>query len=360
MRIQLVAAFALAGCAAYAQEKPASKPQDMNGQMEHMQHDGFMQGGMQHAKAKGVKLDAKTDATTHTITLRIGPMNLPANTSHMKMAQPANLLWTIADAGWLLAYHTKLVDATGAAVPGVVLHHVAFWNENRSDFLCPNKDEHIFGAGGELTDWAQVPGFGYRVEKGDRIRVETMIHNPTPDAYAQAYLEVAIPYLDDGSPAPVKSFYPAWMDVGSCGNSGYDLPAGPSKKVGTVPVKYDGVLLGVGGHMHDYAKLLVLEDSRGKEPVATLAAKTDEHGRLLGMPVELFFQKYPRTGGYALEAGDKLTITATYDNRSGKLLRDGAMGIVVGYFVPNEAGALAGLRHDAKAGLGRQAMSHDH
>ena len=148
-----------------------------------------------------------------------------------------------------------------------------------------------------------MPGFGYRVEKGDRIRIETMIHNPTPTAYQRAYLEVAIPYGDDGSPAPLKNLYPAWMDVGGCGKSGYNLAAGPSKKVGTVPVKYDGVLLGVGGHMHDYAKELVLKDSRSKEPVVTLAAKTDEHGQLIGMPVELFYPKYPRTGGYPLEAG---------------------------------------------------------
>jgi hypothetical protein len=356
MRIQIVAAVALVGCAAYAQEKPRGKPHDMSGPMDHMQHGGFMQGGMQHATAKGVKLDAQTDAAAHTITLRIGPMNLPANTSHMKMAQPPDLVWTIANTGWLLAYHTKLVDAAGGTVTGVVLHHVAFWNENRSDFLCPNKDEHIFGAGGELTDWAQVPGFGYQVQKGDRIRIETMIHNPTPTAYPQAYLEVSIPYLDDASPAPVKNFYPAWMDVGSCGRSGYDLPAGPSKKVGTVSVNYAGVLLGVGGHMHDYAKELVLEDSRSKEPVATLVAKTDEHGRLLSMPVAMFFQ----TGGYALAAGGKLTITATYDNASGKPLRDGAMGIVVGYFVPNDGGALAGLWHEAKVEGGTEGMSRDH
>ena len=131
-----------------------------------------------------------------------------------------------------------------------------------------------------------------------------------------------------------------------------------SDTVGTVPVKYDGVLLGVGGHMHDYAKELVLKDSRSKEPVVTLAAKTDEHGQLIGMPVEMFYPKYPRTGGYPLQVGDKLTITATYNNTSGKLLRDGAMGIVVGYFVPNEPGALAGLRREAKGGM--EAMTHDH
>lgn len=356
MKVGAAAVFALLAVSVSAQQPPPPSPHDMG----HMQHGGFMQGGMKHEMAKGVKLDVNTNAGSHTITLRVGPMNLPANTSHMKMAQPPDLTWTIANSGWLLAYHTKLVDASGEVVPGVVLHHTAFWNENRSDFLCPNKDEHIFGAGGELTDWAAVPGFGYRVEKGDRIRIETMIHNPTPNAYEQAYLEVTIPYAEDASPAPVKNLYPAWMDVAGCGKSGYDLPAGPSKKIGTVPVTYDGVLLGVGGHMHDYAKGLMLEKSHSLGPIATLAAKTDELGQLISMPVKLFFEKYPETGGYALKAGDTLTITATYDNRSGKLLPDGAMGIVVGYFVPRDPQALSALRHEAKAKRDMEAMSHDH
>jgi len=109
--------------------------------------------------------------------------------------------------------------------------------------------------------------------------------------------------------------------------------------------------------MHDYAQQLVLEDARNKEPVATLRAKTDDRGRLLSMPVVTFFQ----TGGYALAAGDQLTITATYDNTSGKLLRDGAMGIVVGYFVPQDPAALSAFRHPARSANHAMAeMSHDH
>ena len=346
---------------ACAAQQPAVSDHDMSKMQHAHTHDGFMQGGMHHAVAQGVTLDAKSDQTSHVIALRVGPMNLPANTSHMKMPQPPDLVWTIPMTGWLLAYHAKLVDAAGNSVPGVVLHHVAFWNENRSDFLCPNKEEHIFGAGGELTDWTQIPGFGYRVEKGDQIRVETMIHNPTAASYEKVFLEISIPYLDDATPAPVKNFYPAWMDVASCGNSSYDLSAGPSKKVGSVPVKYSGMLLGVGGHMHDYAQQLTLEvsgvaRSQVKMPeaetsrtefalankqVAVLPAKVDDQGHLLNIPVVTFFQ----TGGYPIAAGNKLTVTATYNNPTGKLLRDGAMGIVVGYFVPQDLAALNFLRH---------------
>ena len=341
----LFAIFAAYSSSALAQQAPSTTPP----QQSHMrrvneQNPGFMQGGMHHAVMPGVLLDQKIDAAKHIITLRVGPMNLPASTSHMKMPQPADLVWTIPVTGWLLSYHPHLVDAAGNPVSGTVLHHVAFWNENRSDFLCPNKDEHIFGAGGELTDWAQIPGFGYRVQKDDHIRVETMVHNPTHTSYEKTFLQIEIRYLDDASPAPVKNLYPAWMDVGSCGNSGYDLPAGPSEKSGTVGVKYDGVLLGVGGHMHDYAQQIVLENTTHKETIATLKANTDEKGHLLYMPVVTFYV----VGGQPLAAGDQLRITASYNNPTGEPLHQGAMGIVVGYFVPANDAALAPLRHPAK------------
>jgi hypothetical protein len=347
----------LATSIAAAQEKPAEPPAPMDHMHHKMSQGGFMQEGMHHAVAKGVTLEAKIDAASRTTVLRIGPMNLPANTDHMKMPQPPDLTWQIPADEWLLAYTPRLVDANGGAVPGRVLHHVAFWNENRSDFLCPNKEEHIFGAGSELTDWARIPGYGYRAQKGDKIRIETMVYNPTGTSYNNVYLEVKIPYLEStpGALAPVKNVYPAWMDVKSCGNSGYNLAPGKSNMRGIVTVKYDGVLLGVGGHMHDYAKQLTLEDTTKKETVATLDANVDAQGRLDSMPVKTFFQ----TGGYKFSAGDQLQISATYDNTTGKLLRDGAMGIVVGYFVPSEDSAMAALRRNPGA-HDMAEMSHDH
>ena len=339
-----LSASVLAAATAFGQEKPVDTPHDMEHMQHSSEHGGFMQGGMHHALAKGVKLEQKIDG--QTITLRIGPITLPVHTSHMTMPQPPDLEWQIPVDGWLLAYTPKLVDSDGNSVPGIVLHHTAFWNENRADFLCPNKEEHIFGAGGEMTPWMQIPGYGYRVQMGDKIRIETMVHNPTATTYDKVFLEVAIPYQDargETGAAP-KSVYPAWMDVNSCGSSGYDLPAGKSEKTGTVAVKYNGVLLGVGGHMHDYGKQVVLEDTTQKATVAALDAIVDEQGHLLAMPVESFFD----VGGYQFAAGDVLKISATYDNTTGKMLRDGAMGIVVGYFVPADDAAMAGLRREKK------------
>jgi hypothetical protein len=242
-------------------------------------------------------------------------------------------------------------------VPGTLLHNTAFWNENRADFLCSNKEEHIFGAGSEMTDWAEVPGYGYRVQKDDNIRVETMVYNPTATSYDKVYLQVTISYQDANTEAaPRKNVYPAWMDVKSCGNSSYDVPPGKSEKAGVVTVKYDGVLLGVGGHLHDYGREVVLQDVSRKETVATLDAKLNEKGHLESVPVKLFLDQ----GGYKFAAGDVLKISATYDNPTGKLLREGAMGIAVGYFVPNDDAKMAALRRKSVHTHEMAGMSHDH
>jgi hypothetical protein len=336
-------------CAAQQQQNPAPPPSD------HTQHNhgGFMQDGMHHAAAKGVKLEQQVDTANHTVTLREGPITLPANTSHMMMPQPPDVFWSIPLDAFLLSYTPRLVDADGNSVPGTVLHHTAFWNTDRSDFLCPNKEEHIFGAGSELTNWMEIPGYGYRVQKGDKIRIETMVHNPTTTSYDKVYLEVKIPYAD--STASTKGVYPTWMDVQSCRNSGYDLHPGKNENVGTVTVKYNGILLGVGGHMHDYAKQIVLEDTTRKETVATLKANVDEKGQLVSMPVVTFFDR----GGYKFAAGDQLRITANYDNVTGKPLPAGAMGIVVGYFLPADDSAMSALRRKPKPTTRQVAATHE-
>jgi hypothetical protein len=116
------------------------------------------------------------------------------------------------------------------------------------------------------------------------------------------------------------------------------------------------VLLGVGGHLHDYGKQVVLQDATRKETVATLDAKVDAQGRLESVPVKLFLQE----GGYKFTANDVLKISATYDNPTGKLLREGAMGIAVGYFVPADDSRMAALRREAKPSHDMATMSHDH
>ncbi len=315
-----------------------------NAQAQHEHH------GMTHETAAGVKLEVKSDPAQQVMTMRLGPVNLPAHSDHMAVAQPPDLFWVVPFDGWLVAYHPHLVDEAGNAEPGRLLHHVAFWNTRRSDFLCPNKEEHVFGAGGEMNDWPQVPGYGYRVAKGDRIRIETMFHNPTDTDHLKTYLEIRIEYqpVTPGGPVP-KSVYPAWFDVMECRDSAYDLRPGRSITTGEITLRYGGTLLGVGGHLHDYGQQLVLENLTRKEQTAALDAQLDPQGHIISMPVVTFFDRgttaNPGTpgSGYRLNVGERVRVTALYDNQAGKLLPEGAMGIVVGYFLPDNDAQMARL-----------------
>lgn len=294
-----------------------------------------------HQMAAGVKLE-KIQRAANQMTLRLGPLNLPANSDHNAVAQAPDHYWEVPFDGWLTAYHPAIVGEAGDPIPGRVLHHVAFWNTSRSDFLCPNKEEHIFGAGGEMNDWPELPGFGYRVAKGERIRINTMFHNPTDTSYPRAYLEVRVEYQRLGDGPPRKSVYPTWFDVQQCGRSGYDLAPGKNVNTGEFILGFAGTLLGVGGHMHDYGQQLVLANATRNEEVAQLDSQLDEAGRILSMPIATFVDR----GGYRLNQGEKIRVTASYDNRAGKPLPEGAMGIVVGYFLPDNDAQMAALKRD--------------
>jgi len=92
--------------------------------------------------------------------------------------------------------------------------------------------------------------------------------------------------------------------------------------------------------MHDYGRQLDLFNLTRGEDVAALPAQLDSAGRIQSMPIVRFTDR----GGYKLDKGDVLRVSAIYDNPLGKSIPDGAMGIVVGYFLPNSDAELAGLR----------------
>jgi hypothetical protein len=265
---------------------------------------------------------------------------MPANSNHMEVAQAPEFFLKVPFEGWITAYHPRLVDAADQPVPSRLLHHVAFYNAERPDFLCPNKHEHIFGAGGEMNDWPALPGFGYRVHAGDRIRISTMFHNPTATNYPQVWLQVRIDYHTAGKGEPLRSVYPAWFDVGECGDSAYDLGPGRTLKLGEFKLDFSGVLLGVGGHMHDYGRQLELFNVTRAEEIAALKARLDEAGRIVSMPVVRFTD----SGGYKLHQGDVLRVSSIYENQHDGTIPQGAMGIVVGYFLPENEAAVAALK----------------
>jgi hypothetical protein len=94
----LVSSVALVPTEAQAQKQ---KPADASHQDQDHDH-GFKQGGKHDTVAKDVTLEEKLDAAAHIVTLREGPITLPANTDHRKMPQLADPYRSVPVDGWLI------------------------------------------------------------------------------------------------------------------------------------------------------------------------------------------------------------------------------------------------------------------
>ncbi len=103
---------------------------------------------MKHGAAK---LETHDDPAAQLLTVRLGPLNLPAHSDHMAVTQPGTPFFATPFDGWLLDYHPRLTDEAGSTLPGAAPAPRRL-NTRRSDFLCPNNQEHIFGAGGEMNE----------------------------------------------------------------------------------------------------------------------------------------------------------------------------------------------------------------
>jgi hypothetical protein len=69
------------------------------------QHDMSQRGHgeMKMRQAAGVKLSVQDDAARHLLTVRVGPLDLPAHATHPEAAQAPNQVLTIPFDGWITA-----------------------------------------------------------------------------------------------------------------------------------------------------------------------------------------------------------------------------------------------------------------
>lgn len=333
----LAAVASLAACVSFG---AIARPQSQ-AQHETEMHPGRIE---PRAFSDAAKLSVQNDAASQQLILRLGPVKLPAHSDAEAIAQPRDSTFLIPIDGWLVAYHPALVDAAGAPLPGRLLHHADLWNVARSDLVCPAKEEHIFGAGSELGDWPELPGYGYAVRQGTKTRIGAMFANPTQVSYPGVYLELRIAYRTTAAGA-LKNVSPMWMSVEECGDSSFTLEPGRSTTTARITIKYPGALLAIAGHLHDYGRDLLIQDLTFMDTLANLVPRTDPSGRLLSIPSVSFADR----GGYKLVQGQTLKISAAYDNPTGRFLPEAAMGVAVGYFLPDQDSELASLeRHPAR------------
>ncbi len=95
-----------------------------------------------------------------------------------------------------------------------------------------------------------------------------------------------------------------------------------------------GRLMGIGGHLHENAESLVLEDVTANKVIWEGLPVEDAQGTV----VEVTIGKLYRTGGVKLHPDHVYRVSVTYTNETADTIFGGGMGVVAGVFMQKGSG----------------------
>jgi plastocyanin len=260
--------------------------------------------------------------------------------------------------GYMTGGTARLVDAQGRPVSQarVMLHHLVFSNAGarlgeRTNPTCdrvqlfddlsevPGLSEPVAGFAEEHVDERLPAGYGYPIRAGDRWVATWMLmnHRDRPE-------DVWIEYQSDVvTGEALKPAYPVWLDVGGCGlDPIFDVRGGgrrgsTSSRSTTVPAPFTGRIVAALGHLHGGGRSTVLTQPAcgGRE----LLRSTPTWGGprslpyrirpVLHEPSPLAMSTVRSEQGFAVHAGEPLTLTATYDAERPHTRVMGIMGLYI-------------------------------
>jgi hypothetical protein len=235
-------------------------------------------------------------------------------------------------------YRVEVVDATGTVLPQHVLHHVNLNDPSHRELFAPIM-LHIVAASKE-TPSPSVPWFlfGLPIARGQRFIMSAMVANPDSTALVGARVRIVLDYIPPGRLWPIWNAYPWVMDVkfpigGPGGSKAFDLPPGRSEHFWESSPAVAGSILGMGGHVHDYAVRLEFRDVTTNKVLWSEAPITTPDGHVTELPLGRFYRFY-RLGKH-VQPDHRYRVTVTYENPTGKTIPNGGMGAVAGLFVPD-------------------------
>jgi hypothetical protein len=270
------------------------------------------------------------DMERRELVLAMDPVELPAGVGHAAVQQAAALEAELPVGGWLNGYTVEVVDRAGKPVPREVIHHVNLMAPDRRELFSDIMQR--VGAVGFETAPVRIPRLlGYPIDRGDHILVIAELHNPRAEAYEGVRVIVRMPHTAANAwPKPID-VQPFYVDVTPPAElHSFDLPPGRSEQSWQAEAPLNGRILGMGGHLHDLAVELRLEDVTTGEVIWRTEPLRDEEGRLAGMPQSELWWRL----GLPVEAGHTYRLVSVYDNPTGATIPDGGMGALGGIIMP--------------------------
>ena len=287
------------------------------------------------------KDQVRFDGAHEQLTIDIPAGDIPpANGTGMYMHWLPVSQVIIPSAGSIYAIRTDVVDGAGRSLPRALLHHVNLTDPTRRELFLP-VSLHIFAASKE-TPTVSVPRLmlGMPLERAQRLLVTAMVGNQTATAYRDVRLRIVMGYRPTRGIWPLWRGYPWVMDVtyplgtGPDANKGFDLPPGITVRSWESSPVVSGHIVGMGGHVHDYATAITLTDLTTGRVIWHGTPQRDSVGHVLLLPVATFFNWHSL--GVWIEPTHRYRVSVTYNNTTGHLLKEGGMGNVGGLFVPDK------------------------
>jgi hypothetical protein len=255
----------------------------------------------------------------------VGPVALPEGGAHVRL--PIQMIDMPVD-GWLHGFEIVMTDGEGSELPSRLLHHINFIDPNHRE-LFASIPRRIMAAGQETSSESMPWFLGYPVDANQPIIVSAMFGNEFAADYPEVYARVRFNYSQEGEGMfdPWFDVYPFYMDVmGPVGLKDFPLPPGKSTQSWEGTPAVDGRMLALGGHVHDYADELRLEDVTTGKVLWRAEPIVSESGQTVGVPVSKLWWKL----GVKLHADHAYRVVVEYTNPTDETIAGGGMGAIGG------------------------------
>jgi hypothetical protein len=292
-------------------------------------------------------------AADQTIVFRSAAINVPG----YGVSRNTQLVPSPSFDGYVTAISADVVDAAGASVPitSVMLHHVVLAKLGAPDGTCSQfvaydgstlsfPIQRFYAEGEERTSVELPASYGYPNKAGDRWALVYMLMNHRAAART-VYIQYTVRYATGETLTPVR---PYWLDVRNCrADPKFDVPGGGAlfstySRTFDFTMPESGRIVSAGGHLHGGGLRVELSNrSCGtrlftSEPTWGLPVVKP----IIHEPGPKHMSTFSTANGIPVAAGDRLRLTATYDN---SLPHARAMGVMIVYLAPQSTSPCAAV-----------------
>jgi len=275
-----------------------------------------------------------TDRARHALVIDLPPLDLPAHTPHHALAQPPIAMLEIPSDGYVHGFRVAVVDSAGHELPDELIHHYNLIDPDHRELFLPISRRLL--AAGHETGAVRLPGllFGLPLRRGEHVVASAMVENLTAVTHHAARVRLVMDFTPAGRLWPFFRASPWQMDVAfPVGDKSFTLPPGRSERSYEGSPAVPGKIIGLGGHMHDYGRLIEFVDVTAGHVIYRAAPVTDSTGHIRSVPVTRLYG-WTRLGAHIVP-DHRYRVTVYYDNPTGQAVPDGGMGVVGGLFVPD-------------------------